>query len=143
MAPKNNFKNRSRENITVHEVQQILKISLKDGLDNEDHFMSSDIEKVVKFHEGLLKALAEKTSRINKKTIEQAAHNEFGGSKHRSVMFGQQLELAFSYIKSKGRNSTTGVKLSKSVRNAHMLRTKYCAQNQWPAPDEEMATLFL
>ena len=130
MAPKNNaFKNRSRENITVQEVQQILNISLKDGLGNEDHFMSSDIEKVVKCHEGLLKALAEKTSRINKKTLEEAAFKEFGGSKQRAKMFGQQLELAFSYIKTKGRGSTTGVKLSKSVRNAHMLRTKNCAQN--------------
>ena len=104
--------------------------------------MSADIEKVVKCHEGLLKALAAKTSRINKKTLEEAAFKEFGGSKQRSKMFGQQLELAFSYIKSKGRPSTTGAKLSKPVRNAHMLRTKYCAQNQWPAPDEEMATLF-
>ena len=130
MAPKKNaFKHRARENIDVHGVQQILKISLPQGLNREDHFMCADIEQVVKWHEGLLKALAEKTSRINKKTLEEAAFKEFGGSKQRAKMFGQQLELAFSYIKAKGRGSTTGVKLSKSVRNAHMLRTKNCAQN--------------
>ena len=45
MAPKKNaFKHRARENIDVHGVQQILKISLPQGLNREDQFMCADIE---------------------------------------------------------------------------------------------------
>lgn len=84
-------------------------------LDN-GNYSSPDVEDVCHHYASFLSTCASITSRLNVVILEKAALNLFGNDRQRNHLFAQRLANAFSYCKSKATQSTSGVKLSSSVK---------------------------
>lgn len=105
---------RSQCTIKTDVLAQLLRghvASLEDG-----KFGVGDMDQVVQSYENLLVSVAASTGRLKPSVVQAAALQVYECSPDVALHFAQRMVGAFSHCRKKLKSSTTGVKLSSSVR---------------------------
>jgi len=111
---------RVKQDITQQQLESLLKDNVA-SLD-DDRYLCSDIELVVKAYEPFLRGVARHTRRVNKVSVQSACVSVFGYPKEKAKLFGQQMELALTHCRIKEKGVKTGARLSKQVKSVQLYK---------------------
>jgi len=104
---------RSRCELAPDVCETLLKAHV--SLDNHS-YLEEDVELVVKGNVGFLTAVASHTNRLASSKLAAAVSKVLGANPHVAQKFAVSMTQALSYCQQKGRQSTTGKRLTEHVR---------------------------
>ena len=113
---------RSLPEVTSRQLAKILRANFPESGPSQALIAEPDVEKVVQLVEDLLQDIANATAECPAGLLTKACSEAFTVEKSFAISFGATVARAYSFCKQKARESTTGKKLTNSVRSvvAHM-----------------------
>ena len=105
---------RVKNTATAHDISKVIRANMT-SIDCR-RISNPCLDEVSESYEEFLCELVRLTTRPNAKVVAQGATLAFGGSDQEAAFFGQRIHAAVTYCRTKGKGSTSGAKLNRSVR---------------------------